>query len=535
MNLSQWATPAGFTAGGLGLVVTAAMVLGFQRRQQEQSFTVEERAELAHHRRQALQRRLAMVALAVGCIMMFVIAGIAAWLSFGAQREYAHAHNGGDWNAATAFALLLDAGALSLSLIRFFEALTLRSSAVTRLLLFGFVLASAQMNLLHAPEDSLGGTFLAAIPPLVYAVLLEMLLHKIEQVVMGRQKRRAADEERGYSLLLWVPWPVGAPLRMWKAWRSDLIATIDNVRAPGSLRAQAPAAQQQLAESPNMHVPDLTQLERVGSAHLPPGSTSTPHPEVRESGHAPQAAIAARPAMGTHQAAPAAPAPASVAAEPSGSDITAPDASQADGADPAAPPSASSQGDTAEPKTGMRAYERTADHPDHGGWGEGARDGASAQPTAPPRRRLSPRHAEAEPDQRAAKDEHAEVEQIETSQPDIEHAKTTDHHDRTHTVDNDQDQERPNIQIDLSSLPAGEGPRQRAERIYVAHQAAGLPLDRADLARWAGYKNPASGRVEYNRLEKLYGPILEKEGAGYLDLDWSRLEQLPAASSSNVA
>ncbi|WP_260614559.1 DUF4670 domain-containing protein, partial [Streptomyces sp. WAC02707] len=200
------------------------------------SLTAEERAALALQRRNAWQRRLAVIALGVGCLMMFVLAGIAAWLSFGAQREYAHAHNGGDWDAATGFALLLDAGALSLSLIRFFEALTLRSSAITRILLLAFVSASAAMNLLHAPGAGVGSAFLAVVPPLVYAILLEMLLYKIEQVIMGRQKRRKADQDRGYSLLLWLPWPIGAPVRMWKAWRSELLATVDNVRVIGSQR-----------------------------------------------------------------------------------------------------------------------------------------------------------------------------------------------------------------------------------------------------------------------------------------------------------
>jgi hypothetical protein len=172
--------------------------------------------------------------------MLFAIAGTAGWLSFAAQRGYAHSRNGGDWDAATGFALLLDAGTLGLSLFRFFEALTLRSSALTRLLLIAFVAASAQMNYLHAPANEngvvdFGSRFVAVVPPLVYAVLLEMLLFKIEQVIMGKRPKRRKDKERGYSLLLWVPF-VGYPRQMWAAWRADLHSTLQNVRAPGSLR-----------------------------------------------------------------------------------------------------------------------------------------------------------------------------------------------------------------------------------------------------------------------------------------------------------
>lgn len=241
MTTFQWALSAGLAVAGIGASAVVAMLLGNRRRAQEQNATAEERAQLALQRRNAWQRRLAVIALGIGCLMMFVLAGIAAWLSFGAQREYAHAHNGGDYDAATGFALLLDAGALSLSLIRFFEALTLRSSAITRILLLGFVSASAAMNLLHAPEAGAGSAFLAMVPPLVYAVLLEMLLFKIEQVIMGRQKRRKADQDRGYSLLLWLPWPIGAPVKMWKAWRSELLATVDNVRVIGSQRPRSSA------------------------------------------------------------------------------------------------------------------------------------------------------------------------------------------------------------------------------------------------------------------------------------------------------
>ncbi|QKZ20356.1 DUF2637 domain-containing protein [Streptomyces chartreusis] len=210
--------------------------------------TVAERAETSKARRDAWRRGLSVAALGAGCLMLFAIAGTAGWLSFAAQRGYAHSRNGGDWDAATGFALLLDAGTLGLSLFRFFEALTVRSSALTRLLLIGFVAASAQMNYLHAPANAngvvdFGSRFVAVVPPLVYAVLLEMLLFKIEQVIMGKRPKRRKERERGYSLLLWVPF-IGYPRQMWAAWRADLHSTLQNVRAPGSLKpapARAPA------------------------------------------------------------------------------------------------------------------------------------------------------------------------------------------------------------------------------------------------------------------------------------------------------
>ncbi|MER5572364.1 DUF2637 domain-containing protein [Streptomyces massasporeus] len=229
------------------LLMTVVAVLALRRSRANRAATpstAAERAEMSKARRDAWRRGLSMAALGAGCLMLFAIAGTAGWLSFAAQRGYAHSRNGGDWDAATGFALLLDAGTLGLSLFRFFEALTLRSSALTRLLLIAFVAASAQMNYLHAPANAngvvdFGSRFVAVVPPLVYAVLLEMLLFKIEQVIMGKRPKRRKDKERGYSLLLWVPF-VGYPRQMWSAWRADLHSTLQNVRAPGSLKP-APA------------------------------------------------------------------------------------------------------------------------------------------------------------------------------------------------------------------------------------------------------------------------------------------------------
>lgn len=233
----------------VGGMVLLALVAGVAIRRSRTGrastlLTPTERAEMSKARRDAWRRGLSVAALGAGCLMLFAIAGTAGWLSFAAQRGYAHSRNGGDWDAATGFALLLDAGTLGLSLFRFFEALTLRSSALTRLLLIAFVAASAQMNYLHAPANEngivdFGSRFVAVVPPLVYAVLLEMLLFKVEQVIMGKRPKRRKDKERGYSLLLWVPF-VGYPRQMWSAWRADLHSTLQNVRAPGSLKP-APA------------------------------------------------------------------------------------------------------------------------------------------------------------------------------------------------------------------------------------------------------------------------------------------------------
>ncbi|MET9932874.1 MULTISPECIES: DUF2637 domain-containing protein [unclassified Streptomyces] len=260
----------GVTGVGMAVLVTAAAyLLRRARAQRPATTTPEERTQLSKVRRDAWRRGLSVAALGAGCLMLFAIAGTAGWLSFAAQRGYAFSRNGGDWNAATGFALLLDAGTLGLSLFRFFEALTLRSSALTRLLLVGFVGASAQMNFLHAPTSEsgvvdFGSRFVAVVPPLVYAVLLEMLLFKVEQVIMGKRPKRRRDRERGYSLLLWVPF-IGYPREMWKAWREDLHHTLENVRAPGSLKSypaprdQPGSGENEEATSPQPALPNSLQ------------------------------------------------------------------------------------------------------------------------------------------------------------------------------------------------------------------------------------------------------------------------------------
>ncbi|MFB6668506.1 DUF2637 domain-containing protein [Streptomyces parvus] len=280
-SLSSYALPLGLVVAGMCAIVVVALVLRSRRAAEQSKLTDEQRAKLARERRESWRRGLSVFALGVGCLMLFAIAGTAGWLSFAAQREYAHSRNGGSWDHATGFALLLDAGALGLSLFRFFEALTLRSSVMTRLFLFGFIGASSAMNYLHAPASEsgsidFGSRFVAIVPPLVYAVLLEMLLHKIEQVIMGkRTARKKQGEQRGYSLLLWMPWPIGSPIRMWRAWRKDLLETIDHVRAPGS-RRPLPAPVGSEIQGMNAVAEETPQEPLPGPAGLSGGDRATP-------------------------------------------------------------------------------------------------------------------------------------------------------------------------------------------------------------------------------------------------------------------
>ncbi|MCX5215704.1 DUF2637 domain-containing protein [Kitasatospora sp. NBC_00240] len=89
--------------------------------------------------------------------------------------------------------------------------------------------------------------------------------------------------------------------------------------------------------------------------------------------------------------------------------------------------------------------------------------------------------------------------------------------------------------LDLGVAPPNETKSQKAARIYLAHQRAGVELTKPNLAKWAGYQNDGSGRTQYNRLEQQYGPILVNEGADQLDLDWQQnpggREAQPAAAA----
>lgn len=73
--------------------------------------------------------------------------------------------------------------------------------------------------------------------------------------------------------------------------------------------------------------------------------------------------------------------------------------------------------------------------------------------------------------------------------------------------------------LDVGTAPPDETKSQKAARIYLAHQKAGVELTRVNLARWAGYKQEGSGRTQYAKLEEKYGPIVVREGADQLDLD----------------
>jgi hypothetical protein len=91
-----------------------------------------------------------------------------------------------------------------------------------------------------------------------------------------------------------------------------------------------------------------------------------------------------------------------------------------------------------------------------------------------------------------------------------------------------EDDEEP--KVDLGVAPPNETKSQRAERIYLAHKEAGVELTRPNLARWAGYQQDGSGRTQYNKLEKKHGPIVVREGADRLDLDWRE----PAADGDGL-
>ncbi|WP_371801569.1 DUF2637 domain-containing protein (plasmid) [Streptomyces sp. NBC_01732] len=289
MDAGKVVLPAGIVLAAVCALAAVALVLRSRRSREQDKMSAEERERLAEERRKFWRRRLAVISLGVAFVIIFCIAGIAAWLSFGAQRQYAFDRNGESWNAATGFALLLDAGALGLSLLRLFEALTARSSQMTRLYLVAFIVASATMNLLHAPHapgevPSLGGRLVAVIPPLVYAVFLETLLKKVEQLVLGKypKKKTKKNIERGYSLLLWVPF-VGYPWKMWKKWREDLHDTLQYVRAPGSRKplpvTEVPAPEPRTEE---YEAPRPASRPAEAAAAAPPpaprGETAAPVP-----------------------------------------------------------------------------------------------------------------------------------------------------------------------------------------------------------------------------------------------------------------
>ncbi|MFF8387740.1 DUF2637 domain-containing protein [Streptomyces kanasensis] len=311
--------PAGIGFAALCVFGIVALVLRSRRTREQDKLSAEDREKLAEERRKTWRRRLAVISLSVSFVIIFCIAGIAAWLSFGAQKAYAFDRNGGSLTAATGFALLLDAGALGLSLLRLFEALTARSSQLTRFYLVGFIVASAVMNLLHTPHapgesPTLGGQLVAVIPPLVYAIFLESLLKKVEQLVLGKYpKKKTKKHERGYSLLLWVPF-IGYPREMWKQWRADLHDTLQYVRAPGS-RTPLPAPAAAADTRPDEEEPTPRAEPRLAPQEVP---RSVPAPQApREPRPAPARHVPVAPPVAERSEAaagpigpPAAPAPA---------------------------------------------------------------------------------------------------------------------------------------------------------------------------------------------------------------------------------
>lgn len=282
MDITKVVLPAGIGVAALCVLGAVALILSSRRSREQDKMTAQEREGLADEQRKTWRRRLAVASLGVSFVIIFCIAGIAAWLSFGAQKSYAFERNGGSWTAATGFALLLDAGALGLSLLRLFEALTARSSQATRVYLIAFVAASATMNFLHTPHaahaaPSFGGQLLAVIPPLVYAVFLETLLKKVEQLVLGKYPRRKKrkDIERGYSLWLWVP-IIGCPWKMWTVWRADLHSTVQYVRAPGSRKPLPPPLPDESAQLQVPVAPQTPAAIRPAAVPAPAAATGGP-------------------------------------------------------------------------------------------------------------------------------------------------------------------------------------------------------------------------------------------------------------------
>ncbi|WP_330351796.1 DUF2637 domain-containing protein [Streptomyces sp. NBC_00582] len=96
---------------------------------------------------------------------------------------------------------------------------------------------------------------------------------------------------------------------------------------------------------------------------------------------------------------------------------------------------------------------------------------------------------------------------------DTNSADSVDDEEEAAEADEDADEEDdgpddPLPAIDLGTAPENESKRQRAERIYLAHQDAGVELTRTNLTRWAGYQKAGSGRTAYVELERKYGPIV---------------------------
>jgi hypothetical protein len=154
---------------------------------------------------------------------LLVLACASAWLSYHAQVAYVLVHNGDNAAEARVWALLLDAGTAGVSLLRLYETLRRRPVTATRASLLGCIAASVTMNLLHTPSRTPGGFLVAAVPPLLYAVLLEHLVSNLRSLLTGSEDRI----DPWHAVMLWVHFPV----LMWSRWRKLLRCAADGVPA----------------------------------------------------------------------------------------------------------------------------------------------------------------------------------------------------------------------------------------------------------------------------------------------------------------
>ncbi|MBR7827581.1 DUF2637 domain-containing protein [Actinospica sp. MGRD01-02] len=152
--------------------------------------------------------------LILASVVLLVLAGASAWLSYHAQVDYVLAHNGNKAPEARVWALLLDAGTAGVSMLRLYEALRRRRGASTCLTLASCIGASVAMNVLHTPSHNPGGYLVAAIPPLMYAVFLEHLLANLRNLLTKEEMRRGTWR----TFVLWLNFPS----MMWRTWRAVL-------------------------------------------------------------------------------------------------------------------------------------------------------------------------------------------------------------------------------------------------------------------------------------------------------------------------
>ena len=174
--------------------------------------------------------------------MLIALACASAWLSYHAQVGYVLAHNGHLRTEARVWALLLDTGTVGVSLLRLYETLQRRVHVTTGASLLACITASVVMNLLHNPSPSPGGYLVAAVPPVMYAVLLEHLLTSLRIALVRDEKR----SNKWRTSTLWINFP-GV---MWNSRRSSL-------RREAEETATAPKAISDVTNGPHHTDPDL--------------------------------------------------------------------------------------------------------------------------------------------------------------------------------------------------------------------------------------------------------------------------------------